>query len=235
MSRGRIHHRHHASAVSVVEMLIAIAILAVLVALILPVVNSMRDKAHVAGCLNNLRQIGMGIQLYANDHDGFLPQSEAQKPGESKALIWPYRIAPYIGVKDFAQTYQNANLAKHSLFTCPAETDYSIQAMPWVHYSLNRHLNDRLFGAKSEIRQLAVRSPSKWVIVSDSFKSWHILTDRAKKMIDDNGLERRHGGHPNFLYADGHVAPFAQEIIGELDPGGEDSFYQALWRHDYVP
>lgn len=223
------------AALSLVECLIGIAIISILAALLFPIMGNMRERGQVAGCLNNLRQIGMAMQMYANDHDGWLVQNEAQKPGESKPLMWPYRIAQYLEVKDFAQTYQNAEMARRSPFTCPAEKDYSAGGKPWIHYALTRHLNDRLMGAKSEIRQTAVRSPSKWMVLSDSFASWDVNTDRTSKMAAWNGLTRRHGGQPNFLYADGHAAPFPEEIIGESDPGGQTSFYRSLWQHDYEP
>ena len=223
-------------AFTLMEMLVAIAILAVLVALAFPALNAARDRTHVAGCLNNLRQIGVAALAYAGDNNGYLPQGDTPKttPGTGN-LVWPYKIAPYLGIKDFAKTYQDAALARRSPFACPAEKDFSAAAAPWIHYSLTRHLNERIFGDLSRVPLAAIRSPSKWMIVSDSFKSWNLLTDSAGKMTNEQGVTRRHRGIPNFLYADGHAAPFTKPILGESDPGGQDPFYRALWDPRYAP
>ena len=51
------------------ELLVVIAIIALLAALLLPALNTAREKGKTADCANNLRQIHLCLLLYAEDHD----------------------------------------------------------------------------------------------------------------------------------------------------------------------
>ena len=57
---------------TLIELLIVITIIAVLVSIAVPVFNGVQERARVVQDMNNLRQIGLGTQLYLNDNDGVL-------------------------------------------------------------------------------------------------------------------------------------------------------------------
>jgi prepilin-type N-terminal cleavage/methylation domain-containing protein/prepilin-type processing-associated H-X9-DG protein len=58
---------------TLVELLVVITIVAVLVGIALPVMGQVRAAAYKAACISNLRQIGVGIASYANDHERKIP------------------------------------------------------------------------------------------------------------------------------------------------------------------
>jgi general secretion pathway protein G len=60
-------------AFTLVELLTVIAIIALLAAIIFPAFSTARGRARQATCQSNLRQIGLGFQMYAQDYDGYLP------------------------------------------------------------------------------------------------------------------------------------------------------------------
>src|SRR5689334_7840045 len=56
---------------TLIELLVVIAIIAVLIALLLPAVQAAREAARRAQCVNNLKQIGLGLHNYHSTHDAF--------------------------------------------------------------------------------------------------------------------------------------------------------------------
>lgn len=79
---------------TLVELLVVIAILAVLGSLLLPALSSAKGAGKRTVCLSNLRQIGVGIHLYAGDHDGRLPFGPKAPPFTSPASFYPSTGAP---------------------------------------------------------------------------------------------------------------------------------------------
>jgi len=60
-------------AFTLTELLVVIAIVAVLAALLLPALAAAREKARRAACVNNLNQMGKGIEIYCGDYAGYFP------------------------------------------------------------------------------------------------------------------------------------------------------------------
>jgi prepilin-type N-terminal cleavage/methylation domain-containing protein len=69
-------------AFTLVELLIVVAIIAILASLLLPVLAKAKEKARRAQCANNLRQIGLGIEMYRQDNNQ-CPPLYLVNPGSS--------------------------------------------------------------------------------------------------------------------------------------------------------
>jgi prepilin-type N-terminal cleavage/methylation domain-containing protein len=61
---------------TLIELLVVIAIIAILAAILFPVFAQARAKARQTTCLNNMRQLGTGLMMYAQDWDETLPLND---------------------------------------------------------------------------------------------------------------------------------------------------------------
>ena len=89
---------------TLVELLVVIAVIAILAGILLPVLGQAKKKAHRTTCLSNLKQVGIAINSYADDHDDYLPgpvvagARASYDQTSSQELI--FHIAPYLGLPE---------------------------------------------------------------------------------------------------------------------------------------
>src|SRR5437867_4421535 len=87
---------------TLIELLVVISIIMLLVGMLLPALARARDKARSMSCVNNLRQLGVALQMYLDDNDGRIYGLYAKFPawGETDPYMgWSYAIYPYLKSK----------------------------------------------------------------------------------------------------------------------------------------
>ncbi|HCA47545.1 MAG TPA: hypothetical protein DEP45_09375 [Armatimonadetes bacterium] len=91
---------------TLIELLVVIAIIAILAAILFPVFARAREKARQTSCLSNVKQLMLGVMMYAQDYDEVLPiGSNWTTPAGS--IVWDQALEPYV---------KNAQV-----FICPSE------------------------------------------------------------------------------------------------------------------
>ena len=83
---------------TLVELLVVIAIIGILIAMLLPAVQSIRESARRTECMNNIRQLGIGVTSYESAHSAF-------PPSHTNRYTWAAVLLPYIEQKNIADIY----------------------------------------------------------------------------------------------------------------------------------
>src|SRR5262245_42546000 len=99
-------------AFSLVELVVVIAIIGIVVGLALPAVQRIRESASRAQCANNLKQMGLAVHLYHDDHNKLPPSRRKLQEGGT----WAWYLLPYL---------EQAQLFRHW------PDDYAYPGIPW--------------------------------------------------------------------------------------------------------
>jgi len=198
---------------TLVELLVVIAIIGLLAGLSLPAISGAMAKAKSSECVNNLRQIGTAMNLFASENNGYLPYASgpnAAGTGNSFGFNnWEAPLAVIMGVGTGSvsfpskDSFQNAK-AKHP-FNCPAcKTGFRT-------YTANMRGMGFLPGGNAyPQRKIAslVKSSQLILVADDTFGDpapANSGTDYFDESNYTNRIGIRHGGRANALFGDFHV------------------------------
>ena len=219
MSRRNAPRKKHCF--TLIELLVVIAIIAILAGMLLPALNRARSTAQAVTCVNNLRQCGTAMSMYASDH------------GDKLALGLHYGNWVYTWqqtVNGFRDTELEgkaaAYLTGHRIAHCPDEVQLSsvesvlLDSAYSTPYGIARHpLNpaeDKCVkqGDGKVVAMSQIKLPSSFFLIGESYNL--AQKRQAVWMGWENLPHCRHNNRMNALLLDGHVEPAAPARLVEL-------------------
>lgn len=215
------------SAFTLVELLVVVAVLAILGGLTISALGMARSRAYQSVCASNMRQIGMGLQLFVNDHGHYPETTHGNQLNES----WIYTIADYLDDVDEVRICPADPLGEKRLEQ--NGSSYILNSFMFVQ-------DDDPFGNKIGIvydRPSLIPNPAQTMLAfnisdrletgtqsdhthSSNWISWGAMLSDIQPNRHGGSENDSTSGSANYLFADGHVESIlASDVKAKVDKG----------------
>lgn len=109
-----------ATGFTLIELLVVIAIIAILAAILMPALSQARERGKTATCINNLKQIGLGIGQYAGNNNDFFPATNYDGSSPYNVMVRSRRLKCQKAYYGMATALYVPRYASAKSFACPS-------------------------------------------------------------------------------------------------------------------
>ncbi|MFA6293037.1 MAG: prepilin-type N-terminal cleavage/methylation domain-containing protein [Victivallales bacterium] len=181
---------------TLIELLVVIAIISILAALLLPALRAAKDQARAMSCINSLKQIGIGTQIYFNDWDFTFPNMNTTWQGYTFVTG-----SGLLHLTDYINLPQSTCPDHPSMLSGTMQKNSAYQQ---YCYAYNLHLTSK------PLHIASIRKPARTGIYADGFVYNLRGNDEWYSLITSGGVTRfradaRHMNKINNLFMDGHA------------------------------
>jgi prepilin-type N-terminal cleavage/methylation domain-containing protein/prepilin-type processing-associated H-X9-DG protein len=209
-------------AFTLIELLVVIAIIGILAALLLPTLSSARQRAWTTQCNSNLRQIGLGMKMFADDNNELYPRSGGLIPWNltdpnAPNNSWMQQIYPLV---------HNTNV-----YHCPANQRFPMDQQSPFNYFNGVRAAFMAEGNFTSVDNKRIRFPSAFVLSGDTIWSTNGEADTDRDADKDDFVQncvgskldgnkvvdwQVHSKGQNLLFSDGHVKWYKDYDTNEM-------------------